>query len=280
MVIRILSYGGLLFSLFLSCLGVAFAQPSLGKLPSSRLLSAEEGEAIVQAAWELRHSLHPKPDCSHFTYAAYTLAGFDYEYAQSRAIFAGIVSFQRVRKPQSGDLVVWQGHVGIVVDPAGHTFYSSVLAGFAIEDYRSNYWTNRGRPRFYRYLVKDPQVARSLASFVDIGRYAPDTSHTDVRDALLVPRPEQLSDELSAAILGAMGADEELLQGPVLASHPSIVAADKVTAAALETKDVSGRAEIDVEKIVDILYGRVHPIWAKDAWRAGLQHQGEYWIAF
>lgn len=237
-VTRTLSYAGMLFSLFLSCLGVTLAQAPLGELPSSRLVSAEEGEAIVQAAWELRQSLHPKPDCSHFTHAVYTHAGFDYEYAQSRAIFAGITSFQRVQKPQPGDLVVWQGHVGIVIDPMGHTFYSSVVAGFAIEDYRSNYWTNRGRPRFYRYLVNNPQTAQLLASFVakedflepilrrdsitadiqrnprrkdaDIEPYLPDTSDTDVRDALLVSRHEQLSDEVSAAILRAMGAPRGL----------------------------------------------------------------------
>jgi hypothetical protein len=181
------------------------------------LVSAKEGEAIVQAARELRHSLHPKPDCSHFTYAAYAHAGFDYEYAQSRAIFAGIASFQRVQKPQPGDLVVWQGHVGIVVDAVGHTFYSSVLAGFAIEDYRSNYWTNRGRRRFYRYVVKDFQTAQLLASFV-------------AKEDFPEPMP--------------------------------------------------GWDEIDVEKVVDILYGKVQPSWATDSWRAGLRSQGDYWIVF
>src|SRR6516225_440110 len=66
-----------------------------------RLASPQEGEAIVQAAWQLRHGLSAKPDCSHFVHAIYTQAGFLYRYAASRAVFAGIESFRRVTKPQS-----------------------------------------------------------------------------------------------------------------------------------------------------------------------------------
>jgi hypothetical protein len=237
------------------------------------LVSAEEGEAIVQAAWELRRSLHPKPDCSHFAHAAYTQAGFDYEYAQSRAIFAGLASFQRVQKPQPGDLVVWQGHVGIVVDPVGHTFYSSVLAGFAIEDYRSNYWTNRGKPRFYRYLFNDPQTARLLASFVATS----DPSDPGVRDVLLMSRHEQPSKGgVSAAILRSLAANEG--PGPALESHPSIIVADKVTVAAHTTGDAPGWAAS--EERASEIYGTVEPRGLADAWRAGLGRQRDCWILF
>src|SRR5262249_23476819 len=118
-----------------------------------------EGEAIVLAAWELRHGLFPKPDCSHFVHAVYTQAGFEYEYAASRAVFAGIDGFRRVTKPQSGDVIVWQGHIGIVIDPKEHSFYSSVTAGFAIQSYQSRYWIGRGIPRCYWFVisaVRDP----------------------------------------------------------------------------------------------------------------------------
>jgi len=131
-----------------------------------RLASAQEGEAIVQAAWELRHGLFPKPDCSHFVHAVYTQAGFEYEYAASRAIFAGIDVFRRVSKPQSGDVIVWQGHIGIVIDPREHSFYSAVTAGFAIQSYQSRYWIGRGIPRFYRFVVNDvPDPPPMLANF-------------------------------------------------------------------------------------------------------------------
>ena len=118
-----------------------------------RLVSAAEGEAIVQAAWELRRGLNPKPDCSHFVHAVYARAGFFYDYAASREILTGVSGFRRMRKPQAGDLVVWPGHMGIVIDPREHSFYSSVLSGFAIENYGSNYWLRRGNPRFYRFVV-------------------------------------------------------------------------------------------------------------------------------
>ena len=130
-----------------------------------RQVSAEEGDAIVQAAWELRRGLIPKPDCSHFVHAVYAHAGFLYEFAASRAVFAGIDHFRRVQKPQPGDLVVWQGHIGIVIDPQEHSFYSSVLSGFAIENYRSNYWVRRGNPRFYRFVVHDSQSTPSPVLF-------------------------------------------------------------------------------------------------------------------
>jgi hypothetical protein len=131
-----------------------------------RLASAQEGEAIVQAAWELRHGLFPKPDCSHFVHAVYTQAGFEYEYAASRAIFAGIDVFRRVSKPQSGDVIVWQGHIGIVIDPREHSFYSAVTAGFAIQSYQSHYWIGRGLPRFYRFVINDvPDPPPMLANF-------------------------------------------------------------------------------------------------------------------
>jgi len=134
------------------CLRVS-AQSRPADVPP-RLVSAAEGEAIVETAWELRRGLNPKPDCSHFVHAVYARAGFFYDYAASREILAGVSGFRRVRKPQAGDLVVWPGHMGIVIDPREHSFYSSVLSGFAIENYQSNYWLRKnGNPRFYRFVV-------------------------------------------------------------------------------------------------------------------------------
>src|SRR5215472_14736715 len=138
---------GVLLSFFLSCIDSGVSVQSKSAEPQVHLISAAQGEAIVEAAWQLRHGLNPKPDCSHFVHAVYERAGFLYEVASSREVFAGIDSFRRVRKPQPGDLVVWQGHIGIVVDSREHSFYSSVLSGFAIENYESSYWMKRGNPR-------------------------------------------------------------------------------------------------------------------------------------
>jgi hypothetical protein len=142
---------------------------------------------IVQAAWQLRHSLLPKPDCSHFVHAIYTQAGFLYAYAASRTIFSGIDGFRRVTKPQSGDVIVWQGHIGIVIDPKEHSFYSSVTAGFAIQSYQSRYWAGRGIARFYRFVVNDrPEPAPVLAN-LDL----PKLSSGKVLSALMQPFPAQ-----------------------------------------------------------------------------------------
>jgi hypothetical protein len=116
-----------------------------------RLASVAEGIAVLNAAREHRRQTRSKPDCSHLVQEVYVTAGLDYPLASSRELYQGVESFERVRKPQPGDLIVWRGHVGLVVDPEKRTFYSSVRAGLKTESYESSYWRRRGRPRFYRY---------------------------------------------------------------------------------------------------------------------------------
>lgn len=119
-----------------------------------RLLTSEEGTAVVNAAREYEPQAHGKPDCSHLVHQIYLLAGLDYPYASSFDLYAGSENFRRVRNPQIGDLIAWPGHVGIVLDPAQHTFYSSVQSGLQAEFYDGPYWRARGRPRFYRYAIE------------------------------------------------------------------------------------------------------------------------------
>ena len=121
-----------------------------------RLLSADDGLILVNTASEQRGKAGRKPDCSHLVHQIYELAGFPYPYASSNDIYDGIDNFRRVFSPRSGDLVVWRGHVGIVIDAAEHTFYSSVSSGFRTEYYDGPYWRAQGRPRFYRYVLPGP----------------------------------------------------------------------------------------------------------------------------
>jgi hypothetical protein len=123
---------------------------------SPRPLTAQEGKVIVNAAWERDQQAGRKPDCSHLVHEVYTLAGYPYPYASSFDLYVGIGSFVRVAKPQSGDLVVWRGHVGIVVDPAEHSFYSSVRSGLRTEFYDAPNWKARGPARYYRYVAAKP----------------------------------------------------------------------------------------------------------------------------
>jgi hypothetical protein len=120
-----------------------------------RLLTAEEGRAIVTAAWEQDQPAPGTQDCSHLVHQIYLNAGFEYPYASSFDIYVGNENFARVKTPQAGDLVVWRGHVGIVVDPRAHSFYSLVSSGLDAQDYQGAYWKSRGRPRFYRYKKED-----------------------------------------------------------------------------------------------------------------------------
>jgi hypothetical protein len=122
---------------------------------NARLLTAEEGRAIVDTAWGWEPSADGAQDCSHLVHQVYKVAGYDYPYASSFDIYAGNENFTRVKTPQAGDVVAWRGHVGIVVDPLQHSFYSLVSTGLQAQDYAGPYWRSRGRARFYRYRVED-----------------------------------------------------------------------------------------------------------------------------
>lgn len=140
----------------------------------SRLITPSEGLAIVDTIADQHRSLNrhrSKPDCSHLVNNIYELAGFPYSYAKSLDLYRGQASFVRVSVPQPGDLIVWRGHVGLVVDPRNHFFYSSLRTGLETEDYTSAYWRRRGVPRFYRYRIANDE------SYVTARRT---TSHTDL----------------------------------------------------------------------------------------------------
>jgi NlpC/P60 family len=119
----------------------------------SNLLSPEEGKDILQAAWLHRSEVEEQPDCSHLVHEVYALAGYDYEFAPSRELYGGgTAPFRRVLHPQSGDLIVWLGHVGIVVSAKEHSFYSSLNSGLRTVSYATQYWLKRGTPHFYRFV--------------------------------------------------------------------------------------------------------------------------------
>ena len=154
----------------LVCLmGVASARAQNADAPqekpsAARLLTVEEGRSIADAALEQEQPARGVQDCSHLIHEIYGSAGFEYPYASSFELFAGNENFARVRYPHAGDLIVWPGHVGIVVDPLQHSFSSLVSTGFDVQDYESAYWRSRGRPRFYRYKVPNVGVLTAAKS--------------------------------------------------------------------------------------------------------------------
>jgi hypothetical protein len=138
---------------------IAPAVRASGSDSTSRLLNAREGRSIADAAREQNELTEGTLDCSHVVHQIYLDAGFEYPYASSFDIYAGNESFQRVRTPQAGDLIVWPGHLGIVLDPAEHSFYSLVSTGLEAQNYEGHYWKSRGRPRFYRYRIGGADIA-------------------------------------------------------------------------------------------------------------------------
>lgn len=133
------------------------------------LLSAEQGAMLVDYALEAGARLHAKPDCSHLVHLIYSRAGLNYGYQPSRALYAGVEDFQRVTRPQQGDLIVWRGHVGIVVSPREKTFFSSVRSGIITESWVADQWRRRGRPRFLRYRIGPESDLELLASVAHSG---------------------------------------------------------------------------------------------------------------
>lgn len=135
------------------------------------LLSAKQGAMLVDYALQAGERLTRQPDCSHLVHLIYSHAGLNYSYQPSRALYAGVEDFERVTRPQPGDLIVWRGHVGIVVSPREKTFFSSVRSGIITESWKEAQWLRRGRPRFLRYRIGPESDLELLAS---VGRSAED----------------------------------------------------------------------------------------------------------
>ena len=174
-----------------ACLGgIPSARAQVGpRLPeaeaATRLLTVDEGRLILEAALGLHEPESGTQDCSHLVHQIYVIAGFEYPYASSFEIYAGSGNFTRVRFPRAGDLIVWPGHVGIVVDPLEHSFYSLVRTGLEEQNYEAPYWKSRGRARFYRYRVEANGVLTAAKTAVS----SPVASRK--RQSFVGPLPEQ-----------------------------------------------------------------------------------------
>jgi hypothetical protein len=153
------------------------SQSSAGETGDSRFLTDEDRLSLIVAALDSR-ARGAEPDCSHLVHTIYQRAGFAYGYAPSSDLYAGVDGFQRVTKPEPGDLVVWRGHVGIVIKPSEHLFFSVLSSGAGIDDYTTKYWKHRGKLRFYRYLKAPSPRPESSPQLVRANRVrrAPDQS--------------------------------------------------------------------------------------------------------
>src|SRR5260370_14502560 len=106
-------------------LAKAQAKPSSqGSESNSRLVSAEAGQAIVDAARGQDLTAGEAQDCSHLVHQTYLNAGFEYPYASSFELYAGDENFERAKKPQPGDVILWPRHVGILSPSFADTLFT------------------------------------------------------------------------------------------------------------------------------------------------------------
>jgi cell wall-associated NlpC family hydrolase len=119
-------------ALCLATASVALGQnirPASAETPEPRPIAKTEGRKILASIPTVDVESESETDCSHLVHDVYEQAGFPYAYVSSRDLYIGNTNFTRVRVPQAGDLVVWRGHVGIVIDPKQHSFFSLVRSG-------------------------------------------------------------------------------------------------------------------------------------------------------
>ncbi len=154
------------------CLAAASAalgqniRPTSGEEAAPRPIARAEGRKILATIPTVTVGVESESetDCSHLVHDVYQRADFVYDYVGSRELYiGGSTNFTRVRVPQAGDLVVWQGHVGIVIDAKEHSFFSFVRSGPDTQFYDSPYWRSRGIARFFRYVTEKPiRAGRTL----------------------------------------------------------------------------------------------------------------------
>jgi hypothetical protein len=167
-----------LFVLLILCGTPRLAQAQDGIRPAlTKFSTSLDGPDLPQKPpdatsllWLIGQQIHETElDCSHFVQYLYEQAGLYYGYAPSRTLYDGMDGFKRITHPKPGDLIVWRGHVGIVVDPEETTFLSALRSGVKVASYQSHYWKRRGRPHFLRYVgpaESDPRewAVRRIAS--------------------------------------------------------------------------------------------------------------------
>ena len=201
------------------CLATALGQnvrPASAETHGPHPIARTEGRKILAAIPTLDVESESETDCSHLVHDIYEQAGFHYEYASSRELYIGNTNFTRVRLAQAGDLVVWHGHVGIVIDPQQHSFFSVVSSGPDTQFYDSAYWRSRGIARFFRYVTDKPLYGDRTLEAADHPGRKPLQVQGDNRSSENHP-PSELSKP-----------------APARASHP-LPAADTSSATIIET---------------------------------------------
>ena len=238
-------------------------------------LTRAEGLAIVRVAMNSRHP-RTRYDCSHFVNGLYQRAGFPYRYASSSELYAGLAEFRRVSSPQPGDLAVWPGHAGIVVNPVEHSFLSVLHTGPGVDKYDSKYWRRRGRPRFLRYVeeaphgglagplrtaslrpkARDTEPDQPTAEDVDETASTVRFTERQALSAATFGRPIVHSarpkrEQVSAAFLQACAELEQNLRGrDLFKSDQSMIVFDRFEVKKVHLRENQNWAEVQIDELV------------------------------
>jgi hypothetical protein len=269
-------------------------------------LTRDEGLAVLGAALDFRHYRGSESDCSHFVHVLYERAGFPYAYAPSVDLYSGIDQFQRVSTPQAGDLAVWRGHAGIVVNPVQHSFFSLLRSGAGVESYDSLYWRRRGHPRFFRYVKGNPGTGlatslrnaslkpaagedagaqrsadnpnqseqfsnegRSSTKLADTQPASPVIPQPATSQIVVLNSPHPTPDQLRTAFLQFCADSEDSLGGlDLFKADQSLVIFDHFIVRKLHISGTQGWAEVEIDELVSVTAGRfeVHAHSERQRW--------------
>lgn len=263
--------------------------PDLPQMPiGPGLLSPSEGLAILGAALDShKHRADFSFDCSHFVHGLYARAGFPFQYASSSDLYEGTGEFRRVAIPQPGDLAVWRGHAGIVVNPAQHTFFSVMHSGPGVDSYDSPYWKKRGAPRFFRYfrpapaMVPNTSIRTASWKPTVLNNAAPDGSTAEgpepyvsenlsketvkaaesLRGSIATPRALVVNsvrpkpDQINAAFLKACADLDETLRGYDLLNS-ALVVFDHFEVMKVHITGNRGWVEVQITELVSVTRGK------------------------
>jgi len=229
---------------------------------TSELMSSYDRLLVISAALG-RQGSRSKPDCSHLVHEIYSRAGFPYSYASSSDLYSGINEFRRVTTPQVADLIVWPGHMGIIVSPVQHSFYSSLRSGVGVDFYDSSYWRGRGNPRFYRY------VKRTITADVPSSQAKGSEEETEstivfepaqiaIMDALVVESvrldPEKIRD---AFLKLSKDYGNSLRARDLLNQRVPVVVFDQVKVEKMKVKGKKGSVDLRIDGPLSISDGRI-----------------------
>jgi len=229
---------------------------------SAGLMSSDDRLLVISAAFG-RRGYRSKVDCSHLVHEIYSRAGFAYPYANSSDLYSGINDFHRVTAPQVADLIVWPGHMGIIVSPTQHSFYSSLRSGVGVDFYDSSYWKERGKPRFYRYVKRttaaEPPLSTRNRKTEEETESSVEPANIAITDALVVESARLSSEQIRDALL-KLSKDyaNSLRPRDLFNLRVPVVVFDRVKVERMKIKGKTGSVEVAIDGPLSLSDGRIN----------------------